>query len=176
MARIVFPDNTVLCNFAAVDESDLLLAFLRGDGRWTQAIYAEARKSLDFLPAMAGFICSSELGEPIEVTDVESVERIRRVNFGGTSREPLRHLGEAETCYVLENYSEFSGSMWLTDDRDAYEFAKERGIRTLDTCEVFLSIVADGDLTPAQAHSIQQRMLDADRAPLRTFGHPDDFR
>lgn len=34
MAPAVFPDNTVFCNFAAVERIDLLIAWLRGRGRW----------------------------------------------------------------------------------------------------------------------------------------------
>lgn len=34
MAPVVFPDNTVFCNFAAVERVDLLITRLRGRGRW----------------------------------------------------------------------------------------------------------------------------------------------
>ncbi|GAA2490405.1 hypothetical protein GCM10010406_28160 [Streptomyces thermolineatus] len=39
-----FPDNTVLCNFAAVDRLPLLEKVLDGRGRWTQAVAHEARR------------------------------------------------------------------------------------------------------------------------------------
>jgi len=174
--RIVFPDNSVLCNFAAAEAPEVLLNFLRGDGRWTQAIYAEARKSVRYLPSLAAIVDSSALGEPIEITDVERVERIRRAVFGGTAREPKKHLGEAETCFLIDNDEAFAQSTWLTDDRDAYDFARQRGIHTLDTFEVLLMVVADGDLTPAEAHDLQRKMLDADRTPLRTAQYPEGFR
>lgn len=38
MADPVFPDNTVLCNFAAIERLDLLIGWLRGRGRWTEAV------------------------------------------------------------------------------------------------------------------------------------------
>ena len=34
MAPVVFPDNTVFCNFTAVERIGLLIAWLRGRGRW----------------------------------------------------------------------------------------------------------------------------------------------
>jgi predicted nucleic acid-binding protein len=40
-----FPDNTVLCNFAAVDALTLLEQVLDGRGRWVEAIAHEAKQS-----------------------------------------------------------------------------------------------------------------------------------
>ena len=34
MAPVVFPDNTVFCNFTAVERIGLLIAWFRGRGRW----------------------------------------------------------------------------------------------------------------------------------------------
>jgi hypothetical protein len=34
MAPVIFPDNTVFCTFAAVERIGLLIAWLRGRGRW----------------------------------------------------------------------------------------------------------------------------------------------
>jgi len=38
VSTFLFPDNTVLCNFAAVDRLDLLQAVLNGRGRWTPTV------------------------------------------------------------------------------------------------------------------------------------------
>jgi hypothetical protein len=40
-----FPDNTVLCNFAAVNELPLLRKILDERGRWVDAVADEARRS-----------------------------------------------------------------------------------------------------------------------------------
>lgn len=40
----VFPDNTVLCNFAAVDQLSLLRNWLLDRGRWSEAVAAEASR------------------------------------------------------------------------------------------------------------------------------------
>lgn len=42
MTDHLFPDNTVLCNFAAVNRLDLLKSVLSGRGRWTEAVAYEA--------------------------------------------------------------------------------------------------------------------------------------
>ncbi|WP_309080640.1 hypothetical protein [Zhihengliuella sp.] len=175
MSRLLFPDNTVLCNFAAVHRMPLLRDFLRGDGRWTQAVFAEARRSSDFLPALSELLSAQWLGEPIEVVD-NGIERIRRVVFGGTPSEPTRHLGEAETCHLILEHEDYAGAAWITDDRDAYEYAQGKGIQTMDTLYILMALVSDGDLTPEMAHDLQNAMVDVDRSLLRTFGKPDDFR
>jgi hypothetical protein len=54
MTQFLFPDNTVLCNFAAVDRLDLLKAVLDGRGQWTEAVAYEASRSASALPALVG--------------------------------------------------------------------------------------------------------------------------
>ena len=91
MTEFLFPDNTVLCNFAAVDRLDLLKAVLGGRGRWTEAVAYEAGSSARVLPALRGLGGSGWLDEPIEIVedcDVLAIERIRRAVFGGTEDEP----------------------------------------------------------------------------------------
>ena len=108
MTEFLFPDNTVLCNFAAVDRLDLLKAVLGGRGRWTEAVAYEASSSARMLPALRGLAESGWLDEPIEIvddSDVQAVERIRRAVFGGTEVKPLQHLGEAQTCRVILNWA-----------------------------------------------------------------------
>lgn len=99
MTTFLFPDNTVLCNFAAVERLDLLRTVLNGRGRWTAAVAYEAEKSTRFLPALADIATDGWLDEPIEITadsDVQRVNRVRRAVFGGTDDKPLQHLGETE--------------------------------------------------------------------------------
>ena len=53
MPPLVFPDNTVLCNFASVNRLELLEGWLRGRGRWTAAVAYEVGRSTTVLPALA---------------------------------------------------------------------------------------------------------------------------
>ncbi|MFC5823693.1 hypothetical protein [Nonomuraea insulae] len=119
-----FPDNTVLCNFAAVDSLALLQQILRERGRWTEAIAFEATRSARFYPDLGKVANDGWLGDPIEIDnplEAGQVERIRRAVFGGSPREPLKHLGEAQTCHVIRHWEACSGSFWITDDRDALD-------------------------------------------------------
>lgn len=159
MAEAVFPDNTVLCNFAAVRRLDLLEGWLRGRGRWTEAVAEEARRSSRFWPGLERVAADGWMGEPIEIEEpdhIERIEHIRRDVFGGRASDPMAHLGEAQTCFLIADVVEWHGSWWVSDDREALEFARRQGLVTRDTFDIVSAIVADGDLS-AQAGLISCR-------------------
>lgn len=178
MAAAVFPDNTVLCNFGAVRRLDLLEGFLRGRGRWTEAVAYEAEQSSKYgVPALAELIKSGWLGEAIEISDPadrRQVEHLRRDVFGGTPQEPTKHLGEAQTCHLIKEVVEWHGSWWVSDDGDALDYARKQHITTLETIDIVRHIVADGDLTAQQAWDLMQEIHGSGRE-LRMPGTPDDL-
>lgn len=166
MPQAIFPDNTVLCNFASVHRLDLLEGWLRGRGRWTEAVAYEARQSASWLPELETVHQRGWLGEPLELDDPSElglVESIRRVVFGGSPSLPRKHLGEAQTCFLISERAEFREAWWLSDDEDAYEYAVGRGIRALRTIDVIRQIIADGDLTPPDGFALLHAMADSDR-------------
>lgn len=73
MPTVLFPDTTVLCNYACIDRIDLLEQIMASQGRWTQAVYAEARQSSRYWPSLNTVIDRQLLGEPIEVVDADQV-------------------------------------------------------------------------------------------------------
>lgn len=167
MSIAVFPDNTVFCNFAAVGRVDVLEMLLRGRGRWTAAVQAEVQASRGHLPDLRRVLEGDWMGEPLEITkpsDVRAVERTRKVVFGGSAREPLKHLGESETLHVLKHWDEFSGSWWVSDDQETLRFARYQGITTMETVDLMRHAVADSDLTANEAFALLTAMLDAGRA------------
>jgi len=167
MTEFLFPDNTVLCDFAAVDRLDLLRSILGGRGRWTEAVAYEASRSERYLPALASLNTEAWLGEPIEVTqeaDIQQIERIRRAVFGGTESRPLLHLGEAQSCYLILNWAEFAGSWWITNDRDALRYARFKGITTRETIDLMSIAVSNGDIPVRSAFDLMKQMADADRS------------
>jgi hypothetical protein len=87
---------------------------------------------------------------------------MRRLVFGGTDDQPLKHLGEAQSCYVILNWAEFAGSWWITNDRDALRYAKRQEFpwRTLDLMSI---AVANGDIAARAAFELMTRMTDAGR-------------
>lgn len=118
------------------------------------------------------------LGEAVEIDDPEaaqSVERIRRTVFGGTAAKPTQHLGEAQTCWLIDNDPAWRGAWWVSDDRDAYDYAKRRGIMTWRTFDIMCAVVADGDLTAEQALTLMKKMLSVDRR-LHVPSSADEFR
>ena len=150
MSLYWFPDNTVLCNFAAVSSLHLLEEILRGRGRWVEAIAWEAQRSVREYPDLAAIARDGWLDAPITIVnlaEIEQIERIRRAAFGGSAQEPLKHLGEAQTCCVILHRESFAGSFWITDDRDALEYAQARGITTRDTMDLISEAIADGVCT-----------------------------
>lgn len=166
MTEFLFPDNTVLCNFAAVDGLDVVTSVLRGRGRWTEAVAYEAQRSARILPALVSLVARQEFGDPIEITadaDILRVERIRRAVFGGTDDEPLRHLGEAQTCHIIQTCPELAGSWWISDDREALRYARFRGITTRETIDLVAMAVADGEISPKDGYLLMRRMASAGR-------------
>jgi len=167
VSTFLFPDNTVLCNFAAVDRLDLLQAVLNGRGRWTAAVAYEAGRSALFLPALAGITTEGWLDEPIEITaapDVQRVNRVRRAVFGGTDDKPLEHLGEAETCFVIKEWTAFAGSWWISDDREALRYARFQGITTFETFDLMSMAVVDGDVVDKHAFDVMMQMDETGRS------------
>lgn len=166
MTEFLFPDNTVLCNFAAVDRLDLLRAVLGGRGRWTEAVAFEASRSANTFPCLHGLATDGWLGEALEITDesdIQQINRIRRAVFGGTDDEPLKHLGEAQTCFVIEHWPQFAGSWWISDDKEALRYARFRGITTRETIDFVALAVINGDLRTREGFDLMRAMSENGR-------------
>jgi hypothetical protein len=162
VTEFLFPDNTVLCNFAAVERLDLLKSVLCGRGRWTEAVEYEASRSAHHVPALTGLSADGWLGEAIEIntdSDVQAVDTIRRAVFGGTDARPLKHLGEAQTCFVISHWPEFAGSWWISDDRESLRYARGRGITTRETIDLVRTAVTDGHVEAGDAFTLMLQMI-----------------
>lgn len=167
--KALFPDNSVLCNFAAVQRLDLLRDFLRGRGRWTEAVAAEAAASAGFFPELRRIHAEGWLGEPIEIVrrdDIKAVELLRERVFGGGPHKATQHLGEAQTCHIIVHWTQFASSVWISEDKDSIRYAEARGIPAWNTLDIMRAIVADGDLTAQQAYDLMLDMADAGRGLL----------
>jgi hypothetical protein len=161
-----FPDNTVLCNFAAVDRLSLLQTILAGRGRWVEAIAHEAKRSSRYYPSLSQLRRDGWLGKPIEPDgdyEIGEIENLRRYVFGGLPSEPLRHLGEAQTCYLIKHRAEFEDSCWITDDRDALRYARLQGITSLDTCDLIDEGIVARHVTPDEGYGLLRKMREAGR-------------
>lgn len=79
----------------------------------------EAEQSSRHHPPLRGISEDGWLRDPIEITDsreLAEVERVRRAVFGGVASQPLKHLGEAETCVLITMRPELRDAVWITDD------------------------------------------------------------
>jgi hypothetical protein len=178
VTTFLFPDNTVLCNFASVDRLDLLRTVLNGRGRWTAALAYEASRSARFMPALNSIAVDGWLGDPIEITgdaDIQRIDRIRRAVFGGTDVEPLKHLGEAETCFLIKERAEFAGSWWITDDVEALRYGRFQGITARATIDLMTIAVINGDISAKPAFDLMLKMADTGQG-LRMPSSPTDLQ
>jgi hypothetical protein len=172
-----FPDTTVLRNFAVADALQVLQNFLDGRGRWSEAVHYEVEQQSRSLTVLTNVLRDGWLGDPIEVddpSDIAQIEGMRRAVFGGGSDKPLQHLGEAQTCFLLQRRPEFQDSVWVTDDREAERYAKNQRIRTLNTVELMSEILAREDISRVGAWALLNRMADLDR-PVVLPRKPSDL-
>jgi hypothetical protein len=65
--------------------------------------------------------------------------------------------------FIIKNWASFAGSYWITDDNDAFEFAKFQGITTKRTADLVSEAVQHGCLTRASGYQLLEKMLEADR-------------
>jgi len=161
--RYYFPDNTVLINFAVVDQIELLVIYLSGRARVTQAVAAEIKKSAERVPHLVEFDVEKNCGAPIELTteaDNRAVFQLRK-RFASRDDPPTKHLGESETLHVISSRKEFEYSRFLTEDRDAYRVAGSMGVLCSNTMEVFQELVARGELSSSEAFAILNDIADS---------------
>lgn len=178
MGAALFPDTTVVVNFAAIDELDLLRRYLHDDGRVVEAVHYEITRSKERVPHLARLDLEQWFGDPVAFdsdADIAAIDGVRIGVFGGSAAEPLKHLGESQTVRAITSRSEFSDATWITDDRDAFQFARARMIVTRDTMDVLEVLVANAELSPDRAYFICMEMLDAGRSLRRAPTSPRHF-
>ena len=148
----VIVDACTLKNFSVVDRIDILEAYFSGRAWWTEAIAREAGRlglpPLDWPgPAMSP-------GD--DIAALIGVDEIRR-GLGATRADPATlHLGEAEAIYVLER----SHPDWtfVSDDQPAIDFARRRGLSTLDTEAVLATCYEHGRIGCPEAFDLLTSM------------------
>lgn len=177
MSENLFPDNTVVGHFAAVDRIDLLQSVLGDHGMWTEAVAYESLRSQEKRAAFLTLRSTGWLDKPIEFTDpadIRMIARIQRAVFGGRPDQPLKHLGEAQTCYVIKHWAPFAGSWWISDDRETIRYARLQNITTRETIDIVRTAVANGDISAPEAFGLMTRMADSDRV-LRLPKSPEEL-
>lgn len=164
----VIHDAVTLRHFAAVGRLDVLRACHghRPEPRWTEGIRAEIESAQHEGESHCTDILSATwLGPPADLTTAELADVYRlQVGLNDGRQPPTGHRGEAEAIYFAEKLN----GQFATDDNGAYEFARRRpslGMgRVIDSVHILQTAVADGDLTPTDAHDIANAIEDAGRS------------
>jgi hypothetical protein len=162
-AQLVLFDACTLQNFAVVDALWVLKCRYGGRAGWTEGVRHEIRRGLRTEPLLQRVLDLENgwLGNPLcldEPGDYEDVDLIRR-GLGGTSAEPLKHLGEAESIHALER-ADAHDRVFVTDDGPAADFVRRRpgGLRVLDAASVLAEAYAYGELRCPQAYELLTAM------------------
>ncbi len=133
MKTLVFPDNTVLVNFAIIKRMDLLASLIRDRGQWCATVARECERSAlePGLEAMAD--ANAIFGDPLRPeTRVEHLDiRQIRDELAEPDDGPLRHLGEAETVAIMSR-RQIDG-VFVTDDVGAARLADRHSVKFTTT-------------------------------------------
>lgn len=128
----MFPDNTVLINFAIISRMDLLERLANGNGRWCATVATECAESAR-RPGLAALGGAQEIfGEPIfpdhaELQDVQ----VLRDQLASPGDRPTQHLGEAETIAIIVRRQLWC--FFVSDDRGAARLAAQNGVTVVRT-------------------------------------------
>ena len=150
----VFLDACTLWNFAVVDRLDILFGLFEA-ACVTETVVMELRRGARDEPALARALATRWLARPVEVcaspTEIAEIELVRRA-MGGSPGRPLRHLGEAELIWLLENRE--IGATLATDDRPAAAFARRRGLAVIDSVDILGAAFRRGVAACPEAYEV----------------------
>lgn len=136
MPLLLFPDNTVLINFAYIHRMDLLCR-LAHNGAWCATVALECDRSSKQAGLEDMAQAHSIFGEPLRPeTGAEHImARTFRTQFAKPGDGPKQHLGEAETLAIIACRS--LRAIFITDDRSVPVLADKHGITIVTTWDLF---------------------------------------
>jgi predicted nucleic acid-binding protein len=136
VAQLLFPDNTVLINFALINRMDLLERLANGHGRWCATVAAECAQSASVAGLEALNDAHGIFGPPLYPENPS--ERIDVQTFRRELAQPgdpiWQHLGEAETLAIMTRRS-VEGFL-VTDDNDARRLARRHQVTVVSTWDL----------------------------------------
>lgn len=130
-------DTCTLVNFAVVDRMDLIRGAVLG-GRWVTAVEREVRRSAQNVSGLDYAACQVWLGDSIDVDDPGAIEVIEnlRLALGGARREPLKHLGEAQSIHAILTRPDLAAAIFVTDDLSGADLARRNNITVWTTQDI----------------------------------------
>ena len=136
MSLLLFPDNTVLINFALIQRMDLLETLANGKGQWCASVADECHNSAR-QPGLEALNEADEIfGEPWHLQgQAEWINAtILRDDLASPGDGRLKHLGEAETLAIMIHRA--TDGLFVTDDSDAARLANRHGIQVIGTWDL----------------------------------------
>lgn len=131
----LFPDNTVLINFAYIHRMDLLSALAR-NGAWCATVEWECKKSAA-QPDLGDLLQARDMfGSPMrpQTQNEHLMTQTFRTQLAEPGDGPEKHLGEAETLAIIGCRS--LRAIFVTDDRGARTLAAQQGLTVITTWEL----------------------------------------
>ncbi|MBT8162200.1 MULTISPECIES: hypothetical protein [Arthrobacter] len=149
MAVLLFPDNTVLINFALINRMDLLSRLANGNGRWCVTVQQECLQSAAYEGLAALEEAGDIFGDPLFPESRFEYLNVRtfRDELAEPNDHPHKHLGEAETLAVMS--SRKIHGFFVTDDGGAQRLAARHGIQVIDTWKLMHIAIKKGFVDPA---------------------------
>lgn len=161
---VMFPDTTVLINFAIINRMDLLARLTNGHGRWCATV---SREWEDWTPRLRLVAIPWEIfGDPLRPDPAElEYARTLRTRLARPGKNPYRHLGEAETIAIVTRRG--LRCFFVTDDRSAQQLARRHGVPTVDTWQLLRLGHAKGWVDADTLWGYVQTLRDHRRGGLR---------
>ena len=160
--EFVFPDTSLLMNFAAVSRIDLVREVVKDRGCWTEAIRDEVQRwcqesryqalagVFDFMPPEPHIARSEEMATGEEIR--------RRLAKPGDPRS--QHWGECETLAVIHHRYNEKTVLVLSEDAGVLAECRHQGVETVTT-KVLLELAAiRGYISWLQAEEIARLLKD----------------
>ncbi|WP_232295264.1 hypothetical protein [Parafrankia sp. EUN1f] len=132
---LLFPDNTVLINFAIIGRMDLLEKLANGRGRWCATVASECDRSARKAGLDELVRAHDIFGPPLSPSPAELAQARRfRAELASPGDRPYQHLGEAETVAIMLRRR--LQAFFVTDDRSAAQLAAREGIKVVTTWDL----------------------------------------
>jgi predicted nucleic acid-binding protein len=132
---LLFPDNTVLINFAYIRRMDLLAKLARNSA-WCATVAWECGQSSK-QPGLQDMTDAHNIfGEPLrpETPAEHTMTRTLRTQLAKPGDGPYKHLGEAETLAIMASRS--LRGIFATDDRAVPVLARAQSITVITTWDL----------------------------------------
>lgn len=128
----MFPDNTVLINFAIINRMDLLQRLANGNGQWCATVAIECAESAK-RPELSALGGAGEIfGQPLYPNQAELQDvHVLRDQLGSPGDPPTQHLGEAETIAIIAHRQ--LSCFFVSDDKGAVRLATQNSIQVVST-------------------------------------------